>query len=452
MSWKNCFSSVGVLVLAMSGSGVAQEAPSNAVQQQAPDVLARILDRLDALERQNEALLIEVKSLRQEVKASRGEASSQNQELEDRLDVSEQRVKEQAQTKVESSQRFPITLNGMLLFNSFLNTGPAASVYGDSDLGALSGGATLRQSILGLEFRGPQLPWGGQVNGSLSMDFFAQSPYYDSVFRIRTGVVSMNWKRRSVIVGQDKSLIAPLQPTSFARVGIPPLDGAGNLWLWRPQIRYEERIPFTANTKATLQAAIVETDERYSLGYLQSAEFINASRPALQARAAVEHKWNEESRIAAGFGFHSSETHLYGQSVKSRLVSADILFKPFSKFELTGTLFRGENFANIGGGPPGITVYDGIASPIHGAGGWAQLAFPVTSRLTFDLYAGRQVNEARDLVAPAILNSLTYAGNVLYRFAPNVILGFEASQQRLEYLGLHEFLTNRYDASVAYLF
>ena len=81
-----------------------------------------------------------------------------------------------------------------------------------------------------------------------------------------------------------------------------------------------------------------------------------------------------------------------------------------------------------------------------------QLAFPVTNRLTFDVYGGRQLNDARDLVSPAILRTFTYSGNVLYHLSPNVIVGLEASQERLEYLNLHQRLTNRYDASVAYLF
>ena len=81
-----------------------------------------------------------------------------------------------------------------------------------------------------------------------------------------------------------------------------------------------------------------------------------------------------------------------------------------------------------------------------------QLAFPVTSRLTFDVYGGRQLNDARDLVSPTVLRTFTYAGNVLYRLSPNVVLGLEASQERLQYLDLHQFLTNRYDAWVAYLF
>src|SRR5207302_7696465 len=105
----------------------------------------------------------------------------------------------------ETSQRFPITLSGMLLFDAFFDS-KEPPIYGQPEANRVYGGvggATLRQSILGLDFRGPQLPGGGQVHGSLSMDFFAQSPYYDDVFRIRTGVISFDWASRSFIVGQD---------------------------------------------------------------------------------------------------------------------------------------------------------------------------------------------------------------------------------------------------------
>jgi hypothetical protein len=463
MCWKNYFNRIGslsCLLAMMSGSVHAQ--------QESPEVMKHILDRLDALERQNQSLLNEVHALREEIKTSQTKAVSQTgavsqsdaaspkQALEERLEVSEQRIKEQAQTKVESSQRFPITLNGMLLFDAFLNSRQPFA-YSQTDASAeyrTNGGATLRQSILGLDFRGPHLPGNGRVHGSLSMDFFAQNSTTDNIFRIRTGVLSLDWTRRSLIVGQDKSLIAPLQPTSFARVGIPPLSGAGNLWLWRPQIRYEERIPISTNTQAILQLGLVQTDETYSLSYVGSDDaLVESSRPAVQARVELRHQWQDESRVAVGLGFHSSQTHILGRSINSRVISGDILFKPLRQFEFMGTFFHGENFANIGGGPPGITITDQyVPIPIHGTGGWMQLAFPITSRLTFDLYGGRQLNDKEDLVSPAILSTFTYAGNVLYRLSPNVIAGFEASQERVEYLNLHQRLTNRYDASVAYLF
>ena len=436
-------------------------APAPAQQPMSPDALQKILDRLDTLEKQNEALIMEVKELRETVKNAQAASNTQTERLQEQADVQGQQIKDQAQTKVASSQRFSLSLTGMFLFDSYLFTGQASQASVPySDFYAMSGstaGATLRQSIIGFDFGGPQLPGGGQMHGSLSMDFYAQAANkqtgIDDIFRIRRGVVSFDWKNRSVIVGQDKSLVAPLQPTSFAWVGVPPLSGSGNLWLWRPQIRYEERIPLSSSTQATLQAGVLETDEYYTAPYLSPNVYVQPARPAIQARFQLQHNWSDETRIAVGLGAHASETHLLGQSVPSRLISLDAFYKPLQKLEISGTLFYGENFANLGGEPPGVTVENnGTVIPIHGAGGWVQVALPVTSRLTFDVYAGRQANDSNDLNQYEMFRTLTYAGNILYRLSPNVIIGFEGSRNRLDEYEAHELLTNRYDATVAYLF
>ena len=48
--------------------------------------------------------------------------------LDERVQVAEQRVADLSQEKVEASQRFPISLTGMVLFNAFLNGKEAAGV------------------------------------------------------------------------------------------------------------------------------------------------------------------------------------------------------------------------------------------------------------------------------------------------------------------------------------
>jgi hypothetical protein len=454
---KSCLLRASLIALAL----FIFRAPTPAQQPLSPDALQRILDRLDTLEKQNEALLAEVKQLRETVKNAQTASTTQTEHLQEQVEVQGQEIKDQAQSKVASSQRFSIALTGMFLFDSYLFTGRTTQTFTpSSDLYAMGGstaGATLRQSIIGFDFGGPPLPGGGQMHGSLSMDFYAQAANtqtgLDDIFRIRRGVVSFDWKNRSVIVGQDKSLIAPLQPTSFAWVGIPPLSGAGNLWLWRPQIRYEERIPLSSSTQATLQAGVLETDEYYSAPYLSSSVYVQPARPAIQARFQLQHNWSDETRITVGIGGHASDTHISGHSVPSRVISLDALYKPFQKLEISGTLFYGENFANLGGEPPGVTVEkNGNVVPVHGAAGWVQVALPVTKRLTFDVYAGRQVNDSHDLTEYEMLRTLTYAGNVLYRLSPNVILGFEGSRNRLDEYEARQLFTNRYDATVAYLF
>lgn len=453
MCLKSCWGKAAIALLMLAAAGAAQQLSAGDAQ--------RILDRLDALEKQNEALITEVRELRETVKNAQASSGAQAERLQEQVDVQGQEIKEQAQTKISSSQRFSLALTGMLLFDSYLYTGRTqAGLVPDSSLYTMGGpeaGATLRQSIIGFDFGGSRLPGGGQMNGSLSLDFFAQTASgetgIDDVLRIRRGVVSFDWKNRSILVGQDKSLISPLQPTSFAWVGIPPLSGAGNLWLWRPQIRYEERVPISGGTQATLQAAVLETDEQYGAQYLPAGTYSLPNRPAVQARVELQHRWSDEARLAVGLGAHASETHILGHSIPSRVVSMDAFYKPLRKLEISGTLFYGENFANLGGAAPGFTIEpNGTAIPVHGAGGWVQVALPVTSRLSFDVYAGRQANDSNDLSECELFRTGTFAANVLYRLGANVIVGFEGSTNRLDEYEFRQLVTNRYDATVAYLF
>jgi len=87
------------LVLGLSRSLCAQTAPD----------LAKILDRLDRLEQENRMLSEQVRALQ----AQLGTPAPPPPTVEERLDVHENRIQEQAQTKVEASQKFPIRLTGM---------------------------------------------------------------------------------------------------------------------------------------------------------------------------------------------------------------------------------------------------------------------------------------------------------------------------------------------------
>ena len=120
-------------------------------------------------------------------------------------------------------------------------------------------GATVRQTIIGLEFGGPRTIWGGKVNGSVYMDFFAGAT--NSAMRIRTASIEIDWKNRSVMAGLEKPIFNPREPSSLAQVGISPLTGAGNLWLWLPQVRFEQDLHFNATTGMRAQIGAVQTRE-----------------------------------------------------------------------------------------------------------------------------------------------------------------------------------------------
>ncbi len=63
------------------------------------------------------------------------------------------------------------------------------------------------------------------------------------------------------MVGIDKPIFNPREPSSLAQVGVSPLTGAGNLWLWLPQARVEQDFAFTNYTGLRARVGVVETHE-----------------------------------------------------------------------------------------------------------------------------------------------------------------------------------------------
>lgn len=425
--------------------------------------LRQILERLDHLEQQNRQLTDEIHALRGELAASRTETvgadagAAPPATIAERVEVQERRIEEQAQTKLESSQHLPIRITGMALFNAFLNSrsagGSVVPVISPLDGGALRGGATLRQTTLGLEFRGPETFGGGKVHGVVNMDFFDGSGEpYNSVFHLRTAALQIDWRTTSVMLGQDKPLIAPHEPNSLAQVGVSPLTGAGNLWVWQPQARVEQRFRIDDRTNLRAQVGVFATREDYGYVPPAYASAVQDMRPALQGRFSLLHSIDDERHIEIGSGFDASTSHVAGISVPSRVYTVDWLVNPWRKLEFSGSIFRGQNLTNIGGIGQGFTIWNSeYIVPVHAHGGWAQLSLRATPRLTFNFFGGWQNNRDRDLYY-GIASNEAYAANLMYRLAPNVIFSLETGQVRTDYLTNRNRLSNHHDLGFAYLF
>ncbi len=417
--------------------------------------LQQVLERLDRLEQQNRALLEEIRSLKQQMTASKAPEPAP---LEERVAIQETRTADLAQTKVEASQRFPIRITGMALFNSFLNSradgGAQYPTYGAPD-GVRSAGAGFRQTTIGLEFHGPRAIWEGKVRGSVYMDFFGGSGRtLDQVVRLRTAVLGIDWNSRSVEAGLEKPLISPRDPDSLAQVGVSPLSGAGNLWLWIPQVRVEQKLRLGALGNLRAQVAAVQTSEAVSSsstpGYTPEYE---GRRPGIEGR--LEFSRGEERRIEIAPAFHRSVTHVAGTSVPSDIFSVDWLVRPFAPIEFKGTFFNGQNVSPLGTGGyrQGYTLLgENFARAVRSRGGWAQLAWQALPRLSFHFFSGTEDDRDSDLLAGGIGRNLVYGANFFYRLAPNVLAGFEATQTRTAYVGGGGMLNNHYDLALAYMF
>ena len=144
--------------------------------QPSPD-MQRILERLDRIEAQNRELLSEVQALRQQLDAVQPTAAAESAApIAERLDVDDHRIAQQEQEKISSEHRLPITLTGMVLFNSFW-TGQGAGGADNPTVAALTrgpvdAGGTFRQSVVGVKFDGPTIVGGGKISGSAYVDFF----------------------------------------------------------------------------------------------------------------------------------------------------------------------------------------------------------------------------------------------------------------------------------------
>ncbi len=404
----------------------------------------QILDRLDRLEAENKHLTEEIAQLKQE--------------LTERVQVQETRTAELDQKKVESSQKMPVQLTGMLLFNAYDNGRFAGTTSSDpvnaaSASGERTAGATMRQTVLGLRFFGPDLPGGGKVSGAVYMDFFSGSLQpFNNIFRLRLATLDLAWKHTTITVGQDKPLIAPREPVSLAQVGVSPLTGAGNLWQWQPQAKIEERFTLTDRNEVRLQAGMIESYEAGNIVPAAYAGTLALWRPAYEARA--EYSFTAGSkRFEIAPGYHHGASRVAGQSVDSRAVSLDGLARLSTRLEFNGAWFAGQNLAGLGTLHQGFTILpSGNAVPVHIDGGWAQATITATPRWSFHLFGGEEYDRARDLAANGISRNVVYGGNTMWKLAPNVLAALEISQARTDYLISGFRLNNHYDLALAYLF
>ena len=439
----------------MPRSTILTLALSACLHGQTADDWKRIVERLDRLEAENKQLKREVRELRTQVGPPPVEEAAPN--LEERAAVQEKRVEEHEQTKVETAHKSPLRVSGMALMNTFYNTrhsnGNDTPTTASLNGGRAVAGASVRQSVIGLEYTGSPSILGGTVKGSIFADFF-DGPAEGATlpWRLRTASIEIGWKSRSITVGVEKPIFNPREPNSLMQVGISPYTSSGNLWRWIPQARFDQRFQLGANTKFTAQVGVVQTLEDGAIPVAAQAN-LQRRRPGAEGRFLLSHAFGEFKRIEVAPGFHASTSHLGGQSAPSNLFSLDWFVNPLEKLEITGVFFKGQNTSIFGALRQGFRVLpDGRLLPIGSAGGWSQLSYLATGRLTFNVLAGVHDDRNGDLLRGMVEQNRSGSANAMFRIAPNVVVSFEAMQTRTRYFQIGQRLNNRYDLAIAYMF
>lgn len=455
MTWPDCVA-----------AQARAQSPATNKQDQAPDT-ARSLDAVteqmrrlaSAVEQQQEQLRqsqAEIAALRQQVaalqsrlatdsQAGQGDSSAAAARLTEQVAVLREQQEVQAselatheQTKVESKSKYPVRLTGLILANAF-NNSSGVDVIQSPNLavsGSGSTGVTLRQTVLGLDARGPHLV-GAPTHADVRVDFFGASTTTSpggyggasGLLRLRTAHASIDWARAQAFAELDHPIVSPDTPTSLTAVAQPPLAWSGNLWNWVPQFGGEYRQALGQSSGVRVEAALVDVPDPPALATaaaMSTAGSINAASYAEQSRwpgSELHFTYTHGNpatgaRLGAGgyFSPHEAKGYFHYDAWAATL---DYQMPLGRRLEANGAFYRGLALGGLGGGaykdnifaisPTGQYTFE---RPLDALGGWSQLKARASERLEFNVDFGLDDAFARELRPYAVAASGIYANVV----------------------------------------
>jgi len=368
------------------------------------------------------------------------------------------KVSELHQDKVESASKYPVKLSGLILFNSYWNKG----IFDTQDLpnmalpefpGAPNPGigATLRQTMLGVDAKGPKV-FGAQTSAGVEIDFGGGSPTSPygvtaGLLRLRMADVSLDWTNTSLSFGQETLFFSPLSPTSYATVLEPAMSWSGNLWAWTPAIVVGHRFVLSDKSSLMLQGGALDplTEEAPVFQGRNSTAGEATRAPAIAGRIAFDSK-GEKYPFTVGFGgYRANQQYQTFPAVSSWSVNGDIKADFGKHVEISGELYTGHAVGGLGGGIWESVVYpepEGPYSAIHplrSTGGWVQLKVRRAPHYEINGAFGQDGNSGKDLRVfpfsfdaygfPAMQKNRTELVNFIYK--PNAFLLFAFEYRHL---------------------
>jgi len=401
--------------------------------------------------------------------------------LEDNQQLTDAKVLEQSQTKVESGSKYRLRLTGLFLLNAFETRGAVdnldfpqfatpTQIPGTS--GSFAG--SLRQSQIGIEGFGPDIA-GAHTGASLNFDFAGGSADTSNgavmgIVRLRTGTVRLDWADTSIVAGQDSLFFAPLSPTSLASLAVPALSYSGNLWVWTPQIRIEHRMALSDESGLLFQAGIMDslTGDSPNPEYRVPSEGEQSGQPGYAARVAWNHHaFGKDVTVGVG-GYYGRQNWGFGRSVDGWVGTTDVTVPMGRFFDFSGEFYRGRAVGGFGGGIGQSVLFSGVetnpSTTIRGLdsmGGWAQLKFKPKANFEVNVAFGQDNpfnSELRSYPAtayyygPLLSRNLTPFVNFIYRVRSNVLFSVEYRRLQTYNLDSNSDTANQIGLSVGYIF
>jgi hypothetical protein len=177
----------------------------------------QVLDRIDRLERENDALRQELRTVRDELHAR------ESPDSQERLGVQERRTAEIAQTKVESSQRFPIGLDVGLYPPGndqrvrFSRPG-IVRVFCNIHLTMFAIVAILNTPYIAVS----------KCDGSFRIDEVKAGEYRLHVFHERAAEETLKRPERTLMIGNDPVSLGSLEISESGYIAVPHKNKFGN--------------------------------------------------------------------------------------------------------------------------------------------------------------------------------------------------------------------------------
>ena len=388
------------------------------------------------------------------------------EEIRERQQIDEAQIATHEQTKVESESKYPVKVTGMLLFSGFVNTAAVdvAAAPTMAAAGPGSTGASMRQTVLGFDARGPHL-FGARSYADLRVDFGGSPASANSasgysgdlsnttaLMRLRTAHAGLQWENAEAYFSLDRPIVIPDSPTSLTAVAEPPLAWAGNLWTWNPQLGVARQFDSGGRLGFRAEAALVDVGDApltpqfsYSTTTPSSAE--HSRWPGVEARLALLGRGRELERSHFGLGGYFAPHHSsLNQGFDSWATTADARFSLPAHLEFSGSGYRGAALGGLGGGAYKDIAYrldpytsEAYLIPLDDAGGWVQLKERFSDRLESNAAFGI------DNAFAGEVSRLASTGGSMYRnlarnraftanfiYSPSAFLLFSIEYRRLD--------------------
>jgi hypothetical protein len=376
--------------------------------------------------------------------------------IRDAQSIHETQIATLQQTKIESDSKYPLKLSGLILMTGIISTQgvdsaqtPAVALHGSG-----STAATIRQSILGLDARGPHL-LGATSHADLRLDFDAGSGVADysansalGLLRMRTAHAELNWKDSSVFFSLDRPLMSPEAPASLTAVALPALAWSGALWRWNPQVGGTHDFFSAGALGLRAQAAFIDVadlppPDAAAATYFGPSTTEQSRWPGMQARIALVNAGNEGGMHFGIGGYVAPHRLAQGKRFNSWAGTADFNL-PITRFgQITASAYTGQALGGLGEG----AFKDYVMRTYYGEkyfralddmGGWLQWKQRSGTRLEFNEAFGADNVPAHQLRPFTITNydsyynlarNRTVTGNVIY--SPSAYLLFSLEYRRI---------------------